>query len=161
MQSMFMPNHAKLPYRPAVGVMLINRRGLIFVGKRIDQTVEGWQMPQGGIDQGEEPRQAVFRELKEETGTDKAEVIGEMDDWVTYDLPQHLVGVAFHGKYRGQRQKWFALRFTGSDGDIDLAAHDPEFSAFQWVSLEMLPGLIVPFKRDTYKAVIAAFQNLA
>jgi putative (di)nucleoside polyphosphate hydrolase len=83
-----------------------------------------------------------------------------MDDWVTYDLPQHLVGVAFKGKYKGQRQKWFALRFTGQDGDIDLTSHDPEFSAFQWVSLEALPELIVPFKRDTYKAVIAAFRNL-
>jgi putative (di)nucleoside polyphosphate hydrolase len=84
-----------------------------------------------------------------------------MDDWVTYDLPPHLVGVAFRGKYKGQRQKWFALRFTGTDADIDLTAHEPEFSAFQWVSLGALPSLIVPFKRDTYKAVIAAFKNLA
>ena len=87
--------------------------------------------------------------------------MAEMDDWVTYDLPGHLVGVAFHGKYKGQRQKWFALRFTGSDADIDLTSHEPEFSAFQWVSLEALPGLIVPFKRETYKAVIAAFRDLA
>ena len=106
-------------------------------------------------------RIALGDELLEEVGTDKAEIIAEMDDWVTYDLPKHLVGVAFHGKYRGQRQKWFALRFTGQDGDIDLTAHEPEFSDFQWVSLEALPGLIVPFKRQTYKAVIAAFQNLA
>ena len=141
--------------------MLFNRDGKVFVGKRIDQTVEGWQMPQGGIDRGEAPRQAALRELLEEVGTDKAEIIAEMDDWVTYDLPEHLVGVAFKGKYKGQRQKWFALRFTGQDGDIDLTAHEPEFSAFQWVSLEALPGLIVPFKRDIYKAVIAAFQNLA
>ena len=141
--------------------MLFNRDGKVFVGKRIDQTVEGWQMPQGGIDKGETPRQAALRELLEEVGTDKAEIIAEMDDWVTYDLPKHLVGVAFHGKYRGQRQKWFALRFTGKDGDIDLTAHEPEFSDFQWVSLEALPGMIVPFKRQTYKAVIAAFQNLA
>jgi len=141
--------------------MLFNRDGKVFVGKRIDQTVEGWQMPQGGIDKGEAPRQAALRELLEEVGTDKAEIIAEMDDWVTYDLPEHLVGVAFKGKYKGQRQKWFALRFTGQDGDIDLTAHEPEFSAFQWVSLEALPGLIVPFKRDIYKAVIAAFQNLA
>jgi putative (di)nucleoside polyphosphate hydrolase len=150
-----------LPYRPCVGIMLFNRDGKVFVGKRIDQTVEGWQMPQGGIDKGEAPRQAALRELLEEVGTDKAEIIAEMDDWVTYDLPEHLVGVAFKGKYRGQRQKWFALRFTGQDGDIDLTAHEPEFSAFQWVSLEALPDLIVPFKRDIYKAVIAAFQNLA
>jgi putative (di)nucleoside polyphosphate hydrolase len=150
-----------LPYRPCVGIMLFNRDGAVFVGKRIDQTVEGWQMPQGGIDKGETPRQAALRELLEEVGTDQAEIIAEMDDWVTYDLPEHLVGVAFKGKYKGQRQKWFALRFTGQDSDIDLTAHEPEFSAFQWVSLEALPALIVPFKRETYKAVIAAFQNLA
>jgi putative (di)nucleoside polyphosphate hydrolase len=150
-----------LPYRPCVGIMLFNQDGEVFVGKRIDQTVEGWQTPQGGIDKGETPREAVLRELQEEVGTGKAEIIGEMEDWITYDLPPHLVGVAFHGKYRGQRQKWFALRFTGSDADIDLAAHEPEFSAFQWVSLEALPALIVPFKRETYKAVIAAFRNLA
>ena len=150
-----------LPYRPCVGIMLFNRRGKVFVGKRIDQTVEGWQMPQGGIDKGETPIEAALRELKEEVGTDKAKVMGEMDEWVTYDLPKHLVGVAFHGKYRGQRQKWFALRFTGKDSDIDLTAHEPEFSDFQWVGLDALPGLIVPFKRETYKAVIAAFQKFA
>ena len=150
-----------LPYRPCVGIMLFNKDGKVFVGKRIDQTVEGWQMPQGGIDKGEMPKEAALRELKEEVGTAKAEIIGEMDDWVTYDLPKHLVGVAFHGKYRGQRQKWFALRFTGKDSDIDLTAHEPEFSDYQWVSLAALPDLIVPFKRDTYKAVIAAFKTLA
>ena len=141
--------------------MLFNRDGKVFVGKRIDQTVEGWQMPQGGIDKGETPRQAALRELLEEVGTDRAEVIAEMDDWVTYDLPEHLVGVAFKGKYKGQRQKWFALRFTGQDSEIDLTAHEPEFSSFQWVSLDALPELIVPFKRETYKAVIAAFKTLA
>jgi putative (di)nucleoside polyphosphate hydrolase len=150
-----------LPYRPCVGIMLFNQDGKVFVGKRIDQTVEGWQMPQGGIDKGETPRQAALRELMEETGTSKAEVIGEMDDWVTYDLPPHLIGVAFHGKYKGQRQKWFALRFTGNDADINLTAHEPEFSAYQWVSLEALPGLIVPFKRDTYRQVVEAFRSLA
>jgi putative (di)nucleoside polyphosphate hydrolase len=150
-----------LPYRPCVGLMLFNRQGQIFVGKRIDQTVEGWQMPQGGIDAGEEPRTAVMRELKEETGTDKAEIIGEMDDWLTYDLPAHLVGVAFHGKYRGQRQKWFALRFLGEDGDIDLHTHEPEFADWKWVGIDALPRMIVPFKRDTYALVIAAFRCLA
>ena len=150
-----------LPYRPCVGIMLFNQDGKVFVGKRIDHTVEGWQMPQGGIDEGETPKQAVLRELREEVGTDKAEVLGEMDDWVTYDLPKHLIGVAFHGKYKGQRQKWFALRFTGQKGDIDLTAHEPEFSSFQWVSLGALPGLIVPFKRDIYKKVIAALGQYA
>jgi len=156
-----MSSHSLLPYRPAVGVMLLNRQGMIFVGKRIDQTVEGWQMPQGGIDDGEAPRQAALRELKEEAGTDRAEIVAEMDDWITYDLPAHLVGVAFHGKFRGQRQKWFALRFTGSDGDIDLHAHEPEFSAWKWLALEELPRVIVPFKRDSYAKVIDAFRHLA
>jgi putative (di)nucleoside polyphosphate hydrolase len=150
-----------LPYRPCVGIMLFNRHGKVFVGKRIEQTVEGWQMPQGGIDKGESPKQAALRELKEEVGTDKAEIISEMQDWVTYDLPEHLIGVAFHGKYRGQKQKWFALRFTGEDRDIDLTSYEPEFSAFKWVDLKALPGLIVPFKRDTYKVVIAALGKYA
>ena len=150
-----------LPYRPSVGIMLLSRAGLVFAGKRIDQTVEGWQMPQGGIDEGEMPAEAALRELKEETGTDKAEIIGEMKDWITYDLPPHLVGVAFRGRYRGQRQKWFAMRFLGEDSDIDLDSHEPEFSSWKWLSIDALPGLIVPFKRDTYSAVIAAFRDFA
>jgi len=150
-----------LPYRPCVGVMLLNARAQVFVGKRLDQTVEGWQMPQGGIDAGEEPRDAALRELKEETGTDKARIIGEMDEWITYDLPAHLIGVAFHGKYKGQRQKWFCLRFDGQDSDIDLNTHHPEFADWRWVAMDELPSLIVPFKRDTYKAVITAFRGLA
>jgi putative (di)nucleoside polyphosphate hydrolase len=152
---------SELPYRPCVGIMLFNRDGLVFVGKRIDQTVEGWQMPQGGIDDGETPRQAVLRELGEEVGTDKAEIIGEMENWLTYDLPPHLVGVAFHGRYRGQCQKWFALRFLGQDCDIDITAHEPEFAEWKWLALEALPQMIVPFKRDTYQQVIEAFRNLA
>jgi len=151
---------ANLPYRPCVGLMLLNAGSQVFVGKRIDQTVEGWQMPQGGIDEGEEPRTAVMRELKEETGTAKAQIIGEMDDWLTYDLPAHLVGIAFRGRYRGQRQKWFALRFLGNDSDIDLHTHEPEFAEWKWVDTDALPGLIVPFKRDTYAQVIAAFRGL-
>ncbi len=152
---------SNLPYRPCVGLMLLNQSGQVFVGKRIDQTVEGWQMPQGGIDAGEDPRSAALRELKEETGTDKAKIIGEMDGWLTYDLPKHLIGVAFHGKYRGQRQKWFALRFSGQDSDIDLHTHEPEFAEWKWVDLAALPQLIVPFKRDTYASVIAAFREIA
>lgn len=150
-----------LPYRPCVGIMLLNRDGKVFVGKRIDQTVEGWQMPQGGIDKGESPRQAALRELQEEVGTAKAEIIAEMEDWLTYDLPAHLVGIAFHGKFRGQKQKWFALRFTGTDSDIDLTAHEPEFSEWKWLTLDALPDVIVPFKRDTYAAVIRAFRKHA
>ena len=150
-----------LPYRPCVGLMLLNRDGLVFAGKRIDQTVEGWQMPQGGIDDGETPRQAALRELREEAGTDKAQIVGELDDWLTYDLPPHLVGVAFHGKFRGQRQKWFALRFTGQDSDIDLHTHEPEFSDWRWFAPAALPGLIVPFKRPIYERVIQGFAHLA
>jgi putative (di)nucleoside polyphosphate hydrolase len=153
--------HDDLPYRPCVGIMLINREGLVFVGRRIDQTVEGWQMPQGGIDDGETPAAAALRELEEETGTGKATILAEMDEWLTYDLPSHLLGTAFHGRYRGQRQKWFAMRFTGEDGDIDIKTAEPEFAAWKWLALEALPRLIVPFKRDTYAKVIAAFRDVA
>jgi len=153
--------HEDLPYRPCVGMMLINREGLVFVGRRIDQTVEGWQMPQGGIDPGETPEQAALRELKEEIGTDKAEILREMDEWLTYDLPAHLLGAAFKGRYRGQRQKWLALRYLGEDRDIDLHTHEPEFAEWKWLAMEALPRLIVRFKRDTYAKVIEAFHDLA
>ncbi len=153
--------HDDLPYRPCVGVMLFNPDGLVFVGRRIDQTVEGWQMPQGGIDEGETPVEAGFRELKEEIGTNKAELLRELPEWLTYDLPPHLLGVALHGRYRGQRQKWLALRFTGEDKDINIATADPEFAQWKWLAVEALPRLIVPFKRDTYAKVIAAFRDLA
>jgi len=150
-----------LPYRSGVGIMLLNRQGLVFVGRRIDQTVEGWQMPQGGIDEGETPSQAARRELWEEVGTRKAEILREARDWVAYDLPPHLVGVALHGKYRGQKHKWFALRFTGKDEDIDLTKHEPEFAAWRWAAMDELPELIVPFKREIYLKVIAEFRDLA
>ncbi|MGA7674978.1 MAG: RNA pyrophosphohydrolase [Rhizomicrobium sp.] len=153
--------HDELPYRPCVGIMLIDCHGLVFVGRRIDQTVEGWQMPQGGIDGDETPAEAGLRELKEEVGTDKAVILREMDEWLCYDLPKHLLGVALHGRYRGQKQKWLAMRFTGKDGDIDIKTEHPEFAAFKWLSIDELPELIVPFKRDTYKKVIAAFRDLA
>jgi putative (di)nucleoside polyphosphate hydrolase len=153
--------HEDLPYRPCVGMMLLNAEGLVFVGRRIDQTVEGWQMPQGGIDHGESPREAALRELKEEIGTNSAEPLREMDGWLDYDLPQHLLGVALKGRYRGQRQKWIAMRFTGKDGDIDLNTHEPEFAEWKWLAMEALPRMIVPFKRDTYAKVIDAFRDLA
>jgi putative (di)nucleoside polyphosphate hydrolase len=153
-----------LPYRPCVGIMLFNKDGKVFVGKRIDQTVEGWQMPQGGIDKGESPKEAALRELQEEVGTDKAEIIAVMEDWITYDLPEHLIGVAFHGKYKGQKQKWFALRFTGKDSEINILSpdgHKPEFDAWRWERMERLPELIVPFKRKVYESVCARFAPLA
>jgi len=154
-------SHEDLPYRPCVGIMLVNRDGLVFVGRRIDQTIEGWKMPQGGIDDDETPLQAALREMKEEIGTDKADYLAEMDEWLTYDLPQHLLGVALHGRYRGQRQKWIALRFTGEDGDINIRTAEPEFGSWKWLALEALPRLIVPFKRDTYDKVISAFRSVA
>ncbi|MBV8979117.1 MAG: RNA pyrophosphohydrolase [Alphaproteobacteria bacterium] len=153
--------HEDLPYRPCVGVMLLNAEGLVFVGRRIDQTVEGWQMPQGGIDQGETPVEAALRELKEEIGTDSAQPLREMEGWVDYDLPEHLLGVALKGRYRGQRQKWIAMRFTGSNSEIDIKTHEPEFAEWKWLAMEALPRLIVPFKRDTYLKVIDAFRDLA
>ena len=153
--------HDDLPYRPCVGVMLLNSEGLVFVGRRIDQTVEGWQMPQGGIDDGETPVEAGLRELKEEIGTDKAETLREMEGWLDYDLPPHLLGVALKGRYRGQRQKWLAMRFTGRDADIDIRTDEPEFAEWKWLAMEALPRLIVPFKRDTYAKVIEAFRDLA
>src|SRR5579872_5697717 len=124
-----MPSQSDLPYRPCVGIMLFNQDGKVFVGKRIDQTVEGWQMPQGGIDKGETPREAALRELHEEVGTDKAEILAETQDWLTYELPGDLHLQAWGGRYRGQQQKWFAMRFLGKDSDIRLDAHEPEFDA--------------------------------
>ncbi len=153
--------HEDLPFRPCVGVMLLNREGLVFVGKRIDQTIEGWQMPQGGIDNGETPEQAALRELEEEIGTRNAKVLREHGEWLSYDLPPHLLGVALRGRYRGQRQKWMAMRFLGDDSEIDIRTAEPEFQAWKWLAIEALPRMIVPFKRDTYMKVISAFRDLA
>lgn len=152
---------SSLPYRPGVGVMLVSRTGLVFIGRRINQETEGWQMPQGGIDPGETPLEAALRELREEVGTDKAEFLAESAGWLAYDLPQDLLGKALQGRYRGQRQKWFAFRFLGEDTDINLAASpQPEFDAWRWVELDLLLRLIVPFKRDIYAALLAEFAPI-
>lgn len=150
-----------LPYRPCVGVMLFNARGEVFVGRRIDTVAEAWQMPQGGIDPGEDPRDAAIRELREEIGTDKAAIVGETEDWLIYDLPDDLIGKVWKGRYRGQKQKWFAMRFTGRDSDIDIATAHPEFEAWQWSPLDRLVEMIVPFKRDIYRALVARFGRFA
>ena len=150
---------SELPfYRPGVGIMLVSRGGLIFVGRRLGMPADlaAWQMPQGGIDPGETPREAAIRELHEEVGTDRAEILGETAGWLHYDLPPEITVKPWGGRWRGQRQKWFAMRFTGGDGDIDLAADGhPEFDAWEWVTAERLPELIVPFKRPLYVAVLA------
>ena len=159
-----MKDPVRLPYRRNVGAALFNRQGLVFVARRADlpKAEGGWQLPQGGIDEGEDPRAAVLRELAEEIGTDRAEIIGEHPDWLTYDLPAHLVGVALKGKYRGQRQRWFALRFTGTDGDIRLDADPhPEFDAWRWAHLAELPSLGVDFKRPIYQVLTVAFDRFA
>ncbi len=148
----------RLPYRPCVGLMLLNDRGQVFVAQRVDVRGAAWQMPQGGIDPGESPREAALRELKEEIGTDAAEILAESRHWHAYDLPPHLIPRVWGGKYRGQRQRWFALRFLGSDSDIDLEAHHPEFHTWCWADFERLPELIVPFKRDVYAKVMAEFR---
>ena len=154
-------NPADLPYRPCVGLMVLNREGKIFVGKRIDQSIESWQMPQGGIDPGETPRDTALRELSEEIGTTKVEFLREHPEWLTYDLPPQLLGIAWQGRYRGQKLKWFALRFAGNDADINLKTAHQEFSDWKWADIGDLLGLIVPFKRETYAKVIAAFSDLA
>jgi putative (di)nucleoside polyphosphate hydrolase len=156
------PGDDPRPYRPCVGLMLVNRRGAVFVGNRIDTPGDHWQMPQGGVDEGETPQEAALRELGEEVGLapDLVEVLAESRDWHAYDLPAGLSRRVWKGRYRGQTQKWFALRFLGEDSDIDLTAHTPEFSAWQWASLDRLPDLIVPFKRDIYLQVVEEFRPL-
>ena len=154
------PN-ARLPYRAGVGIMLFDRDGRVFVAQRIDTPGDAWQMPQGGIDAGESPRQAVLRELREETGTAKAEIIAEARGWIRYDFPAELVPKLWGGRFRGQEQKWFALRFLGTDADIDIATEAPEFRAWRWAEPAELPDLIVPFKRRMYEDLVAEFGHLA
>ena len=154
-------------YRPCVGIMLLNAQGLVWIGRRLDkQNDEGkgkwWQMPQGGIDRGEDPRKAVFRELAEETAVTSAEVVAEAPDWYNYDLPLNLIGKSWKGRYRGQTQKWFALRFTGEESEIDLEppGHSQEFDRWRWARMDEVAALIVPFKRSVYEKVIADFRHL-
>lgn len=153
-----------LPYRPCAGVMLVNHDGLVFVGQRIDSRAHGtWQMPQGGIDEGEDIREAALRELAEETGiaAHLVTIIAPAARPHRYDLPPELLGKVWKGRYRGQEQHWFLGRFLGSDADIDLDAHDPpEFNAYRWVAPDRLPDLIVPFKRDVYAALVEEFRPL-
>jgi len=152
---------ARLPYRRGIGIMLLNRRGQVFAGQRGDTRAAAWQMPQGGIDEGEAPRDAAFRELEEEVGTRRAEIIAESAQWYSYDLPPALVPKVWGGRYRGQTQKWFAMRFLGDDSEIDVATAHPEFVAWRWVELAELPTLIVPFKRPLYRDLFAEFGHLA
>ncbi len=156
-----MTRTSTLPYRPCVGVMLINADGLIFAGQRLDSSVAAWQMPQGGIDDGEKPRLAALRELWEETGVtaDLVEKLAKTEDWVTYDLPPELLGKVWGGKYRGQRQKWFLYRFIGRDDQINIATEHPEFSEWRWIGADEMIASIVPFKRAVYEEVVRAFQD--
>ncbi len=141
--------------------MLFGPDGRVFVGDRIDTPGRHWQMPQGGIDLGETPREAALRELREEIGTDRAEIIAEYPDWLKYDLPSDVSARIWGGKFRGQMQKWFALRFAGRDADIRLDRHHQEFEAWMWEDIDRLPALVVGFKREIYAAVVAAFRHLA
>jgi putative (di)nucleoside polyphosphate hydrolase len=157
-------------YRPCVGITVINPEGLVWVGRRADSPGEEegrgawWQMPQGGIDEGEDPADAALRELIEETGMRTVRILAETSDWLHYDLPPDLVGKSWGGRYRGQAQKWFAIRFLGPDSEIDImpnAGHRPEFSEWKWVPLPQVADLIVPFKRDVYAKVVAEFAGHA
>ncbi|NVP54010.1 RNA pyrophosphohydrolase [Mycoplana rhizolycopersici] len=161
-----------LPYRPCVGIMVLNRQGLVWAGRRIaignseyDGSPQLWQMPQGGIDKNEDPLKAAHRELYEETGMRSVSLIADAGRWINYDLPQHLMGIGLKGKYRGQTQRWFAFRFEGDENEIAInpppGGHEAEFDAWEWKEMRQLPELIVPFKRKVYEEVVAAFAHLA
>jgi putative (di)nucleoside polyphosphate hydrolase len=165
-----MPAYESLPYRPCVGIMVINAKGRVFIGKRsngpehVDAT-HAWQMPQGGVDKDEHPYKAALRELYEETGIRSVEKLAEIKEWLRYDIPREIVGQAWKGKYRGQMQKWYALRFTGEDSEIDIAhppgGHKAEFLDWRWERMQTLPSLIIPFKRPVYERVVQEFARFA
>lgn len=156
-----MTDKAALPYRPAAGVMLLNGEGKVWVGQRLDSTLEAWQMPQGGLDPGEDAQEGALRELAEETGIsrDKVEIVARCPTELLYDLPDDLVGKMWKGKWRGQRQTWFLMRFLGTDKDVNLATPEPEFRAWKWAEPADLPALIVPFKKGLYENVLRAFAE--
>ncbi len=149
------------PYRQGVGLMIFNREGSVFVGSRIDYPGENWQMPQGGIDAGESPRETAIRELQEEIGTAKAEIVAESRIRHRYDLPPEISRQAWAGRFRGQELQWFALKFIGADSEIRLDAHTAEFNAWRWVGIDKLPKLIVPFKRAMYDRLVEEFRDLS
>jgi putative (di)nucleoside polyphosphate hydrolase len=151
-----------LPYRPCAGIMLVNQDGKVFVGQRLDSSADAWQMPQGGIDPGEDPETAAYRELGEETGIagHLAEIIARSRVEHLYDLPPELMGKVWGGKYRGQRQLWFLMRFMGTDADINIETEHQEFRSWRWAEPDSLEGLIVPFKRRLYRAVVEEFRSL-
>ena len=150
-----------LPYRPAAGVMLLNREGKVFVAQRLDSTLEAWQMPQGGLDGDEDPEAGALRELEEETGigADQVEILARGPEELYYDLPDDLVGKLWKGKWRGQRQSWFLARFTGRNEDVNIETADPEFRAWKWADPQDLPAMIVPFKKKLYEDVLEAFRE--
>jgi len=150
----------ELPYRPGTGVVLISSENRVFVGQRIDTTIEAWQMPQGGIDPGEDAETAALRELEEEIGTRNVRVLARTRDWLTYDLPEDLVGKVWGGKFRGQKQLWFLMRFLGRDSDINLQTAHPEFRAWKWIPYAEVAKTVVPFKRRVYDRVLAEFRPL-
>jgi len=165
-----MPRFEDLPYRLCVGLTVLNRDGRAFIGRRSDgpeqvDMTHVWQMPQGGLDPGEDPYACGLRELAEETNIRSVERLGEIEEWLKYDIPREIVGRAWQGKYRGQTQKWFALRFTWNDSEIDVAhpagGHEPEFVAWRWEPMQNLPDLVVPFKRKTYERVVKEFARFA
>ena len=154
--------YSELPYRPCAGIVLFNTKGQVFVGQRLDTYQDAWQFPQGGIDEGEAPQGAALRELKEEIGTKNVEILGETNEWLTYDLPPDLLGKVWKGRYRGQTQKWFAMRFLGDDSEITPTAVDhPEFASWKWVNIEETPEIAVSFKKSIYQILVNEFSQFA